>query len=159
MVLLADSLAHFIIRDLFSGLRFFLHSEVLLLLFIIIASYVIILAFGFSLINLSSIPKFRSAILLIVLTLTVSLYNYSHGLAYLPSLRWSFNILLVTIHKLPNIISKHCLVGSSRISDGSKRELWTLSFDISMFSKNITLPNINLLASTGKSKNNEEIFW
>ena len=92
---LADSLAHFLIRDFFSGLRFFLHSEVLQLLFIIIALYVIILAFGFSLINLSSIPKFRSAILLIVFTLTVSSYNCSHGLAYLPSLRWSSKILLM----------------------------------------------------------------
>ena len=139
--LVADSLAHFIIRDLFSGLRFFFHFEVLLVLFIIIASYVIILAFSFSLINLSSIPNFRSAILLVVLTLTVSLFNCSYRSTYLPSLIWSSNFLLVTIHKLANTISKHSLVGSSRISDGRIRELWTLSFETSMFSKNIALPN------------------
>ena len=59
------------------------------------------------------------------------------GLDYFPSSRWSSNILLVTMHKLPNIISKHCLVDLPRIYDDKISELKTSSLEISVFSKNI----------------------
>ena len=41
------------------------------------------------------------------------------------------------MHKLPNIISKHCLVDLPRIYDDKISELKTSSLEISVFSKNI----------------------
>ena len=72
------------------------------------------------------------------------------GLEYFQSLRWSSNILLVTMHKLLNKISKYFLDNSSRIFDGKISELKTSYLEISTFSNNIALPNMNFFASADK---------